>query len=109
MGGDPAIILPCGRDREDGLNFRLTPDEESSVLTGNQDFLGHADLQTTGIYLIVSSKFLKEQHAKTHPSAMGQAETASVSMSESLAVPRLPTPAASSATLTRQDAHEVQP
>jgi integrase/recombinase XerD len=34
-----------------------------------QDFLGHADLKTTGIYTNVSFKFLKDQHRATHPSS----------------------------------------
>jgi len=35
-----------------------------------QDLLGHSEIKTVGIYTNVSLKFLKEQHAKTHPSAM---------------------------------------
>ena len=54
--------------------------ENGADIRAIQDFLGHADIQTTGIYTNVSFKFLKEQHTKTHPSAMGQAETASVSV-----------------------------
>ena len=35
-----------------------------------QDFLGHSEIKTTGIYTNVSFKFLKEQHTRCHPSAM---------------------------------------
>ena len=34
-----------------------------------QDFLGHADIRTTGIYTSVSTRFLQEEYAKAHPSA----------------------------------------
>lgn len=45
--------------------------EHGADIRAIQDFLGHSDLKTTGIYTNVSLKFLKDQHAKTHPSAMG--------------------------------------
>lgn len=35
-----------------------------------QDFLGHSEIKTTGIYTNVSYSFVKEQHRKCHPSAM---------------------------------------
>jgi integrase/recombinase XerD len=54
--------------------------ENGADIRAIQDFLGHADIQTTGIYTNVSFKFLKDQHTKTHPSAMGQAEAVPVSM-----------------------------
>jgi integrase/recombinase XerD len=50
--------------------------ENGADIRAIQDFLGHADLKTTGIYTNVSFKFLKEQHAKTHPSAMAAAPQA---------------------------------
>ena len=43
--------------------------ENGADIRAIQDFLGHSDLKTTGIYTNVSLKYLKEQHAKTHPSA----------------------------------------
>lgn len=43
--------------------------ENGADIRAIQDFLGHSDLKTTGIYTNVSLKFLKDQHAKTHPSA----------------------------------------
>ena len=49
--------------------------ENGADIRAIQDFLGHSDLKTTGIYTNVSFKFLQEQHAKTHPSAMAQPET----------------------------------
>ena len=45
--------------------------EHGADIRAIQDFLGHSDLKTTGIYTNVSLKFLKEQHAKTHSSAFG--------------------------------------
>lgn len=36
-----------------------------------QDFLGHADLRTTGVYTNVSTRFLQAEYAKAHPSAAG--------------------------------------
>ena len=45
--------------------------ENGADIRAIQDFLGHSEIKTTGIYTNVSFKFLKEQHAKTHPSAMG--------------------------------------
>jgi integrase/recombinase XerD len=52
--------------------------EHGADIRAIQDFLGHSDLKTTGIYTNVSLKFLKEQHAKTHPSsfASGDAQAA---------------------------------
>lgn len=44
--------------------------ENGADIRAIQDFLGHSEIKTTGIYTNVSFKFLKEQHAKTHPSAM---------------------------------------
>ena len=38
-----------------------------------QDFLGHVNIQTTGIYTNVSFKFLKDQHRATHPSSWDEA------------------------------------
>ena len=51
--------------------------EHGADMRAIQELLGHANLKTTGIYTNVSLKFLKEQHAKTHPSAFapGGAET----------------------------------
>ncbi len=43
--------------------------ENGADIRAIQDLLGHSDLKTTGIYTNVSLKFLKEQHAKTHPSS----------------------------------------
>lgn len=44
--------------------------ENGADIRAIQDYLGHSDLKTTGIYTNVSLKYLKEQHAKSHPSAM---------------------------------------
>lgn len=43
--------------------------ENGADVRAIQDFLGHADLKTTGIYTNVSLQFLKDQHTKAHPSA----------------------------------------
>jgi hypothetical protein len=43
--------------------------ENGADMRAIQDLLGHSDIKTTGIYTNVSLKFLKEQHAKTHPSS----------------------------------------
>ena len=48
--------------------------EHGADIRAIQDFLGHSDLKTTGIYTNVSLKFLKEQHAKTHPSAFASGD-----------------------------------
>ncbi len=45
--------------------------ENGADIRAIQDFLGHSDIKTTGIYTNVSFKFLQEQHRKCHPSAMG--------------------------------------
>jgi integrase/recombinase XerD len=44
--------------------------ENGADIRAIQDFLGHTEIKTTGIYTNVSFKFLKEQHRKCHPSAM---------------------------------------
>jgi integrase/recombinase XerD len=44
--------------------------ENGADIRAIQDLLGHSEIKTVGIYTNVSLKFLKEQHAKTHPSAM---------------------------------------
>jgi len=44
--------------------------ENGADIRAIQDFLGHSEIKTTGIYTNVSFKFLKEQHRKCHPSAM---------------------------------------
>lgn len=41
-----------------------------------QDFLGHAQIQTTGIYTHVTLKHLQEVHGRTHPSALSEADPA---------------------------------
>jgi len=55
--------------------------EHGADIRAIQDFLGHSDLKTTGIYTNVSLKFLKEQHAKTHPSAFGESTASSTGAS----------------------------
>ena len=42
--------------------------ENGADIRAIQDFLGHSEIKTTGIYTNVSFKFLHDQHAKTHPS-----------------------------------------
>lgn len=43
--------------------------EHGADIRAIQDFLGHASVETTGLYTNVSVQFLKEQHTKTHPSS----------------------------------------
>ena len=43
--------------------------EHGADMRAIQDFLGHASVETTGLYTNVSVQFLKEQHTKTHPSS----------------------------------------
>ena len=47
--------------------------ENGADIRAIQDLLGHSEIKTVGIYTNVSLKFLKEQHAKTHPSALAGA------------------------------------
>jgi len=63
--------------------------EHGADIRAIQDFLGHSDLKTTGIYTNVSLKFLKEQHTKTHPSAFA-AEPAVVTSLSPLPTPSQP-------------------